>query len=264
MASSPPVTQTPAPRNGSNGGNGRNGRAERRAVIRRRRIVAGAVAVGLLVVVVAGVVVAVGGGGDDSAGNGGPTTTAEKNVDAVSLPVGTLKVEKPGFPADFPADVQTQVMALYTRYVDDGIVTALRTGKAKDADLPTLVDAGVTAKLAGPDRAVLFDEDLPPAVGKVTVTSSQPVPLTALAEFDGKAVIVIAGVQLDIVANNKSGPVHIVRSGDLLFAPDLTGAWKITGFDLSVDRSGKGVPGATTTTVAPAGGTTATTKAKAK
>ena len=259
VASCPAVTTTPqAP----NGRNGRNGRAERRAVIRRRRIVAGAVAVGLLIVVVAGVVVAVGGGGDDS-GGGTAASTAPKNVDSVTLTPGELKVEKPGFPAPFPPDVQTQVMALYTRYVDDGIVTALRTGKAKDADVATLVDGGVTARLAGPDRAVLFDEGLPSAVGTLTVTAP-PVVLTALAEGDGHAVTVVAAVQLDVVAGTKQGAVHIVRNGDLLFAPDLTGAWKLTGYDLSVDRSGKGVPGAVTSTSAAGGGTTTTTKAGAK
>ncbi len=174
----------------------------------------------------------------------------------MTLTAGATKVEAPILFTKFPDGVADAVMGAVTKYVDDGIVTALRKGHADDADLAGVVDAGVTAQLAGADRGVLFDEGLPAATGKLTVTGA-PVDETALVGADGRAVIVVAGIQLDVTATTKRGPVHITRTGDLQFAPDATGAWKLTGYDLTVNREGKGVPTAaagTTTTGAGKGG----------
>ena len=165
----------------------------------------------------------------------------------MTLTAGATSVEAPLLFTKFPDGVSEQVMATLTKYVDDGIVAGLRTGRADAADLPNVLDAGVTAQLAGADRAVLFDEGLPHAVGRLTVTAP-PVPISALVGVDGKAVIVIADVELDVTATTKRGPVHIARRGNLQFAPDAGGTWKVTGYDLTVDRDGRGLPTGTPST----------------
>jgi hypothetical protein len=218
--------------------------------------VIGAAAVVLVLVVVglaAGGVFSSGGGGG---GGSSTATTKPHDTDSVTLTAGAAKVEAPILFTKFPDGVADAVMGAVTKYVDDGIVTALRKGHADDADLAGVVDAGVTAQLAGADRGVLFDEGLPAATGKLTVTGA-PVDETALVGTDGRAAIVVAGIHLDVTATTKRGPVHITRTGDLQFAPDATGAWKLTGYDLTVNREGKGVPTAaagTTTTGAGKGG----------
>jgi hypothetical protein len=144
-------------------------------------------------------------------------------------------------------------MASLRRYVDDATVRALHTGKV-GADLATVVDPGVTAQLAGPDRAVLVDEGLAKATAPVDVRGPA-VPLTALVGADGKPLVVIATVQLDVTTKSGRGAVHIVRAGDLDFVPAADGTWQLTGYDLTVHRDGKGVPGGSSQT---AGRTTTT------
>jgi hypothetical protein len=179
-----------------------------------------------------------------SSGHGGaapvPAAT-RKTVDVVTLPAGATSVQAPILFTKFPDGVADQVMTALTRYVDDGIVNPLRKGRATTAGVADFADAGVAAQLAGPDRSVLFDERLPPAIGKLTVTTPA-IPITALVGADGTAAIAIATVQLDETARTARGPVRITRRGDLEFAPDATGAWKLTGYDLTVERSGRGVP----------------------
>jgi hypothetical protein len=141
-------------------------------------------------------------------------------------------------------------------YVEDGIVAPLRKGTADDAALATVFDEAAVAALAGPERAIVLDEGLPKAVGKVTVTTP-PVPLTVLVDKDGNAVAASAGVQLAVSARAAKGIVQITRTGSFVFAPDGAGGWKITGWTLSTDRGGPGVTpsstaaSVTTTTVAP-------------
>lgn len=212
-----------------------------------------AVAVVVAVLAVAGVF----GGGSDGRNDGARTpSSAPKASDDVQLTAGATSVQSPILFTAFPAGVGEQVMTALRSYVDDATVRALRTGRAGPG-LATLVDAGVTARLSGPDRGVLVDEGLPDAVGKLTVVSPA-VPLTALVGADGTPLIVVATVQLDVRATTKRGPVHIARAGDLEFVPAANGAWQLTGYDLTVDRGGRGVPGSETS----ASGSTTTTKGR--
>jgi hypothetical protein len=170
----------------------------------------------------------------------------------VDLKVGDTKIESVSaplaLPTEFPPDIRDKVLKAIDTYVEKGIVVGLRTGKADDTGLALVFDPGATARLAGSDRAVLLDEGLPKAVGKVTVTTP-PVPLTALSGVDGKVVLVTAGINLDIKARAEKGVVTISRAGDLVFALQITGDWRITGWTLHVGRSGPGVtPSPTTTT----------------
>jgi hypothetical protein len=181
---------------------------------------------------------------------------AFKASTAVDLQPGATTIAGVSFVADFPADVQNQVLATLGAYVDDGIVTPLRKGKATDASLAAAFDAAAIARLATPERAIVLDEGLPKAVGKVTVTTL-PVPMTALVDRDNKVVLVTTDVQFSVSARAAKGVVTINRTGSFVFAPDASGAWKITGWTLSTDRGGPGVTPApaasdpTTTTVAP-------------
>ena len=189
----------------------------------------------------------------DSTEKSGP---AFKTSTAVDLQPGATKIETVGFSGDLPPDVQNQVLSALGVYVDNGIVAPLRTGKATDASLAATFDTAAIARLAGPDRAIVLDEGLPKAVGKIAVTTP-PVPMTALVDRDNKVILVTTDVQFAVKARAAKGVVTINRTGSFVFAPDASGAWKITGWTLSTDRGGPGVTPApassdpTTTTVAP-------------
>jgi hypothetical protein len=211
----------------------------------------------VLVVVVVVVVLAVagvfGGSSDGGSDRAKPPSTT-KPSDAVQLTAGTTTVQSPILYTTFPAGVSDQVMTAVRGYVEAATVRPLRTGKAGPG-LTTVADAGVAAQLAGPDRAVLVDEGLPTAVGKLTV-GSPAVPLTALVGADGRPLVVVATVKLDVRASTKRGAVHIARAGELEFVPGSNGTWQLTGYDLTVNRDGRGVPGSATS----ASGSTTTTK----
>jgi hypothetical protein len=185
----------------------------------------------------------------------GPSAPTFKASTAVDLQPGAVAVDAVGNPVPLPDDAKNQILQTLGQYVDAGIVAPLRTGKAKDADLAKIFDTAAAAKLTGTDRAIVLDEGLPKAVGKITVTTPA-VPLTALADTDGKIPLVTAGVQFAVKAQAEKGNVEITRVGTFVFAPDATGAWKITGWTLSTDRGGTAIP---TTPTSSASATTTTT-----
>jgi len=174
---------------------------------------------------------------------------------AVDLQPGQATVAAVGFIGGLPPDVQKQVLTTLGAYVDNGIVAPLRKGKATNASLASAFDTGAIARLVGPERTIVLDENLPKAVGKITVTTP-PVPLSALVDRDNKVLLVTTDVQFAVKARAAKGVVTIKRTGSFVFAPDASGAWKITGWTLSTDRGGPGVTPApaashtTTTTVA--------------
>jgi hypothetical protein len=206
--------------------------------------------------VIVGVVIAVlviaGGAFALTSGGGGKSGPEFKASTAVDLKAGDTKVEFLGFsgPA-FPPEVRDQVLSSLGTYVEDGIVKALRTGKADDAGLDTVFDAAATARLTGPERATLLDEGLPKAVGEISVTTPA-VAMTALADKGDALVLISASVDFKVKARAEKGTITIQRTGSFVFAPDEGGAWKITGWTLSVTRGGNALPAgpasATTTT----------------
>ncbi|MCJ7437713.1 MAG: hypothetical protein MUP97_08135 [Acidimicrobiia bacterium] len=177
---------------------------------------------------------------------------------AVDLKPGATKVDAVGFSNDFPVDVQNQVLATLGAYVDNGIVAPLRKGKANDASLATAFDPAGIARLVGAERATVLDENLPKAVGRITV-KTPPVPLSALADGDGKIVLVATDVQFSVKARSAKGVLEISHTGSFVLAPDASGAWRITGWTLSTDRGGPGVPPASTPASTPASDPTTTT-----
>jgi hypothetical protein len=89
---------------------------------------------------------------------------------------------------------------------------------------------------------VLTDEGVPKATGSIT-SSSADTAFTALADTSGRIVLVSASVSLNLQNPVSGGTLHVVRTGDLLLAPD-GGPWKIAGYDLQVLRQGPGVQAA--------------------
>ena len=232
----------------SNGGYDDDDRGGRRGLI-----IGGVVAAVLLLGVGAAFALGVfsGGGGDKAA------PVASTNVD---LQPGEVQVFWPGLGfegAHAAPDLPDQVMSVIGEYVDQGIVPGLRTGRVKDADLSTAFDPAALAKLAGDDRAVLLDEGLPKAVGKLTITSTAPTDFAVLNDAQGASLVVTAALDLDIRVRSAKGPYDITRTGEFELVPNGSGGWVITGWDLDVSRTGKGLPAAqqtpttaaTTTTV---------------
>jgi hypothetical protein len=198
-----------------------------------------------VVLIAGGAVLALGGGGG---GKSGPTYVQSTSVDLKPGATKVVSVSAPlPVPSDIPANVRDAVLKVLGTYIDKGIVAGLRKGKADDVGLAPAFDQGAIAALAGPDRAVLFDESLPKAVGKLAVTAV-PVPLTALSTADGKILLVVAGIDLDIRAAAQQGTVIVKRTGTMTFALQITGDWRITAWKLHVDRGGPGVAAAPTTT----------------
>ncbi len=196
------------------------------------------------------VVIAVGAGVAVVAlGKSGPEGPRFRARTGVILEVGTATVESVGAPIEFPADVQEQVMATLRAYVDAAIVTPLRKQVADETALAEAFDAAALPRLAAgtEDRAVLLDEGLPRALGRIVVDVA-PVPLTGLADFQGQTVLVGAGFDADITARTRRGTTTITRSGSFDLTLDENGAWRISAWTMHVERSGRGVTNKTTTT----------------
>jgi hypothetical protein len=154
---------------------------------------------------------------------------------------------------EFTPEVRDAILSTIGSYVDEGTVVPLRKGTAVDAELEKIFDLSAISRLAGTDRSLLLDEGLPKAVGTVKVTTP-PVAMTALADIEGKILLVTATVDLAVEARAKRGVMTVQRTGTLVFIQQGDGSWRITGWTLHVERGGPGV--ATTPTTVP---TTATT-----
>lgn len=190
-----------------------------------------------------------------------PAGAAKKPKAVVKLAPGEVVVYKTADAPDaLPADVQAAVMTTLTGYLNAATVKPLQKGKADDAALGATLALPVVARLAGADRAILVDEGLPKAVSKIKV-SGAPVTLTGLADDAGSIVVVTAGIDTSTTTKSAKGPLGIARRGELVLEPD-NGTWKITGYTLTVDRTGKGVKATPTTTVPAAAAPTPTTVAR--
>jgi hypothetical protein len=217
-------------------------RAEEQATSQKRwwlSVIGGLLGVAIVAVVA---IVAFGGGGDKK--KDGPTFEASTAVD---LKVGNLDIVSPSGQGAFPPELAEELIGVIGKYVDEGIVAPLREGKATDPELQKVFDLGAINRLTA-DRAVLLDEELPEAVGKIDITAP-PVNMLALASGP-KIILVTTAVDLSVEAETETGTVTVHRTGTLVFAQAQGGEWRITGWTLHVDRGGPGVP--TTTTLAPA------------
>jgi hypothetical protein len=225
-------------------------RDSQRAVARRRRRIA--LAVGGAVVLVAaavGVGLVVGGGSSDN--NAAKTTTSAAGPGVtLTLEAGDLATDSAGPTTSFsPAQAQ-QVLGTIRAYLDGAVIKPLRSGEPA-GDLSAVFDAGTLARVTGVDRGVMLEEGLPKVTGDIAIVG-KPVNFVGLGDQSGNLVLVTASVQFTVdgaIADVKA-PLHIEQHGDLVLAPDASGAWKVTSYRMTVARSGGGVD--TTTTSTPA------------
>ena len=178
-------------------------------------------------------------------GSTGPTYSASESVNLAAGPTAMNTVSFAG--GTFSPEVSAAVMTTLGEYAESAMVTPLRKGKPASAALANVFDAPALARLSGPDRAVVLDEGLPRAVGKIDV-SSPPIPLTGLADASGNTILVSADVKLTAKARTEKGVIGVTRVGTFVLAPDASGIWKITGWTLTTDRRGPGTSVAPTTT----------------
>lgn len=176
-----------------------------------------------------------------------PATAAKRPKPVVKISVGDLTLYKvANNPPSIPDDVRDKVMATLSNYISAAMVKPLQKGTADPDALSSALGPAVTARLQGPDRSILLDEGLPRAVKKIVVTTA-PVALTGLADAQGNVILVTAAFDATTATRTRAGKLTIKRLGELVLTPEA-GNWKITGYTLTVDRVGKGLGDATTTT----------------
>jgi hypothetical protein len=207
-----------------------------------------AIGVGVLVVAIIGVLIAVLAGGGDDKGTGAKeaTTVPDKSTN-VSLQLGKVSAESAGPPAQVTSEQSQAIMKVLGDYLQIASVQPLRSAKPAGS-LSALFDAATLARVTGVDRGVVLDEGLPKVTGKLDVVAL-PVDIVALADQNGAIVLATVKLAVDTtgVTESAGGPLHIVRTGDLVLSPDASGAWKITAYNFGVARTGAGLDPTTTT-----------------
>src|SRR5713101_2471803 len=219
-------------------------RTELRQQTRRRvRVIGIAVVVVLLI---AGGVAVFAAGGSHETPKSSPSTVARGNN--IDLPLGPVSADSAGAAVTVTPDQSQQVLALLNIYIKGATVEPLRSGKPTTADLSTVFDPGTLARITTADRSVMLDEGLPKVIGDLDIVA-QPITLVGLGDQSGNLTLITASVILDMKGQTtvKGGPLHIVRNADLVLAPDASGAWKVTAYNVSVTRGGAGLDTPTTT-----------------
>lgn len=179
-----------------------------------------------------------GGGSDDDAQ---PEVASARTPDSeVTVQLGGVNVESAGPPVEIDPQDAEVLRARVARYVELATVAPLSGRETTGLEELFTSDTGLT--LLGSDRASLVDEGLGTAATPIS-TSMATVGLQGLADQQGALVLVVATLALDVETTTEEGPLRISRLGDLVFVPD-GGAWKINGYDLTVERSAPGATGA--------------------
>jgi hypothetical protein len=171
---------------------------------------------------------------DDSSEGTGPHGTK------IEIPAGEVFSDTVGDPVPFPEDQRQLLVEQVKNYVETASVHPLRSGRPATG-LDRVFDPGAVMSLGGPDGTVMLDQGLPAVTGKLTAIA-QPVVIYALADASGTWVMASAQVKLDVTGGVEDGKIRIHREGELLFVPDA-GAWKVTAYDMFVERKGPGVGG---------------------
>jgi len=205
----------------------------RRPDSRRRKIFAltGAlVAVVVIAIAIWAILLRDGGGGSDDQPGVGPTVVQVDPGEVVSETVGPA--------APFPEDQRDILVRKVRDYVEAATIEPLRSGRPAKG-LEPIFDAAALTTLQGPDGAVMLDQGLPEVTGKLSAVT-EPVAINALADGTGAWIMASARLNLDVTGRLDNGKLKIIRIGELLFVPD-GGDWKVTAFDVVVERSGPGV-----------------------
>ena len=179
-------------------------------------------------------------------GDDGGSAPSKKSVSAnVQLTLAGIQNANAGAPATFGGDAANQIMTVVGQYVDRGLVVPVKTGKPA-ADVSGLFDAGTQAAIQGPDKDVLFESGKPALTGDFK-PAAEPVIITALSDGNGQFVLATAAFVYRADVGVEGGTLTSARTIALTFAPE-NGAWKITGYDVSLTRQGAQVEGSTTST----------------
>jgi hypothetical protein len=193
------------------------------------QIAVAAAAVALLVV--AALIFFLARGGDDE--KSGP---AKKFVSGnVQLVLGGVQNANAGAPVSLPDEAANQIMQVVGTYVDRGLVVPVKTGRPPQ-NVGELFDAGTQAAIQGPDKDVLFESGEPKRTGDFKPTAS-PVIITALSDNGGQFVLVTATLNYSAEVGVMGGALQTARSIALTLNPE-GGVWKITAYDVSVNRQG--------------------------
>ena len=188
-------------------------------------------------VVALALVAACSGGGSAAKVVGGPvepptttTTTGPTKTGPPSVPLVVFGADVVG-PAAPATPMVDPLLGDVVRVVQGFLnVTSLRplTGEIGPGLGHLLLD-GAAAQAIHQDRAVVFDEGVPPSP---TVTASQAVvSLHGLAGPDGVVQLVVAEFVWDVTA-----AVQVRRTGELELVPTPSG-WQIASYDVTAERS---------------------------
>ncbi len=173
-------------------------------------------------------------GSEREAGQSGPPPTPTTSAPApVAFRIGATDVRAVRAAAELPADARAGVQGVLDRYLATAVVGPLRSGAAA-ADLSGLFSGPALERVSGPDRAALVDDAPTPVEGLQVGEASAD--LTALVGPEGVAVMV-AEIRLVVTGTADGTPVSVERTGELQLTPE-GGGWRISGYDVSVNRSG--------------------------
>jgi hypothetical protein len=161
----------------------------------------------------------------------------------VGLTRGEVAVASAGGDVALDEATQQAVVDAAQAYVDAATIAPLMTGTVGDG-YDALFDAAVSTNATGPDRAALTDDGIAVATKSPEVTAT-PVRIDALADKDGKILLLGATFDVDVRAESAGGPMSVHRTNELTYAP-VDGTWKITAYHVDVQRDTP--EGATSTT----------------
>ena len=156
------------------------------------------------------------------------TTTTSQPPPDVSLTVIRSDVIGPDAPTHPLVDpTLAEVVELVDRFLD---VTSLHplTGQPGPG-LAGIMTDDAAQRATTTDRAVVFDEGVPPAPSVEAVEAT--VDLQALARPANQLELVVAGVVWEV-----KGAIGVRRTGELTLVPTADG-WRISAYDLAVSRS---------------------------
>lgn len=153
-------------------------------------------------------------------------------------PQVTVAVQSAGAETTVSQETQASVVSTISDYVQNGMLDPIRTGNDAE-DLTNYFTPDALTRVMGDDAEVMLDNGFASASGKITGEFSQ-FSLNALA--DTQATISLIGVELTLKISGPTsdGDITITREGNLVLSPDGDN-WKIRGYSMSVQRSGKGV-----------------------
>lgn len=184
---------------------------------------------------------------------GGPTHAARPSTRAggVTLDVraGPVTTESAGGTANLSDADRAAILAVVRDYVQQATVAPLQGRRL--GDLGAVFDPAAVSSLTEANRATVLDDGLPRASGRITA-NVQPVPLRVLTDPSG-VVLVGASLALRVDAPVRGGHVQVQRLGQLVLARN-GGSWRVTSYQVSVERARPGVTAsAASGPVAPAG-----------